>query len=263
MPLIDSRLDLDTDGYAMDSKPTLLMVPCFAGAPWHLDQLHHLQGWPMRTMQLPERLEDLETLGDFVLDQAGDLDSYVLVGDSFGAVISIAAAVRQPRGLAGLVLSGGFAKNPINSPILKGLAALAPFFPGPFYRQLTLRLHASNLKSQFDAEGEIPWSAEKTRRFFMKETPHKAYVNWVRAVGQAEYTSQLSRINVPTLILTPEDDRLIGKEAAGVLLGGIMGSREVVLSRTGHMLRFSHPGRYSAAVSKFLESTMTTVGDAR
>jgi pimeloyl-ACP methyl ester carboxylesterase len=260
---IANGFGLEPDGYTMESKPTLMMIPCFAGAPWQLDQLHHLQDWPMRTMRLPERLDDLEKLADFVLVQARDLEGYVLVGDSFGAVISIAAAVRQPRGLVGLVLSGGFAKNPITSPLLKGLAALAPFFPGPFYRQLTLRLHAANLKSRFDPEGEIPWSAKRTRGFFVKETPHRAYVNWVRAVGRAEYTSQLSRINVPTLILTPENDRLIGKEAAGALLGGIMGSREVVLSRTGHMFRFSHPGRYSEAVSKFLVSTMTAVGDAR
>jgi pimeloyl-ACP methyl ester carboxylesterase len=218
IPLIANGIGLETDGYIMDSKPTLVMVPCFAGA---------------------------------------------LVGDSFGAVISIAAAVRQPKGSIGLVLSGGFARNPITSPVLKALAALAPFFPGPFYRQLTLRMHANNLKSRFDREGEIPWSAEKTRHFFVQETPHRAYVNWVHAVGRANYAARLSRISVPTLILTPKNDRLIGKDAARILLGGIRRSRELVLARTGHMFRFSHSGRYSEAVSTFLTSAIPTVGDAR
>jgi pimeloyl-ACP methyl ester carboxylesterase len=263
MPAIAHSIGLDTDGYTMDSKPTLLMVPCFAGAPWQLDQLDHLQGWPMRTMRLPERLDDLERLAEFVLAQARDIDRYVLVGDSFGAVISIAAAVRQPKGLMRLVLSGGFARNPITSPVLKTLAALAPFFPGAFYRQMTLRMHADNLKSRFDGEGEIPWSAEKTRPFFVQETPHRAYVNWVHAVGRADYTARLSRISVPTLILAPEDDRLIGKDAAGILLGGIKRSREVVLPRTGHMFRFSHPSRYSEAVHTFLQSTIPAMGGAQ
>ena len=205
----------------MDPKPTLLMVPCFAGAPWQLDQLRHLKGWPMRTMRLPDRLDDLERSADFVLDQARDLASYVLVGDSFGAVVSIAAAVRRPLGLAGLVLSGGFARNPITSPLLKGLASVAPHFPGLLYRELTLRMHAANLASSFDGEGEIPWSVEKSRRLFVQETPHRGYVNRVHAVERADYTAQLPRIRVPTLILTPEDDRLIGTEAAGVLLRGI------------------------------------------
>ncbi len=248
----------------MSSRPTLLLVPCFAGAPWQLDQLHHLRGWPMRTVRLPESLDDLEQLADFVLAQTQDMSSYVLVGDSFGAVISIAAAVRRPQGLVGLVLSVGFAKSPITSPILRALAALAPFFPGAFYRQLTLRMHAAHLKSRFDAEGEITWSAEKTREFFVRETPHAAYVNRVHAVGQADYAALLSRISVPALILTPEDDRLIGRDAAGLLLRGIPQWREVVLPRTGHMIRFSHPGRYSEseAVRTFLQSTFPDTGVA-
>ncbi|GAA3157219.1 hypothetical protein [Nonomuraea salmonea] len=33
---------------------------------------------------------------------------------------------------------------------------------------------------------------------------------------------------------------------------GIPGAREVVLDRTGHMFRFSHPATYAAAVETFL-----------
>lgn len=84
------------------------------------------------------------------------LDSYALAGDSFGAVISLAIAVRRPAGLKTLVISGGFARNPITSPLLKMLAGLAPFFPGPFYRGLTLRMHAFNLRSKFGSEVHGP-----------------------------------------------------------------------------------------------------------
>lgn len=192
-------------------------------------------------------------MADFIADQVKDLESYVLVGDSYGAVSSIAVATRQPKGLKGLVLSGGFAKNPITSPLLKTLAALAPFFPGPFYREATLRIHAAQLASSFDKEGEIPWSTGKTRALFIEETPHKAYVNRMRSVETADYTALLKKINVPTLILTPEEDTLIGKDAAGILLKGIKGSQEVIMPRTGHMFRFSHPGAYALAIRKFLE----------
>jgi pimeloyl-ACP methyl ester carboxylesterase len=238
---------------AVNTLPTLVMVPCFAGAPWKLTQLSQLQRWPMRTMRLPDHLDDLEKLADFVLEQVKDLSSYVLVGDSFGAVVSIALATRRPSGLTGLVLSGGFAKNPITSPILKMLTALAPFFPGWFYRQLTLRMHAANLRSTFDAEGEIPWSTGQTRALFVMATSHQAYVNRLRAVAKSDYTDKLARIDVPTLIMTPEEDRLIGKEAAEIMLKGIAESTEVVVPRTGHMLRCSHPGTYSREVREFLE----------
>jgi pimeloyl-ACP methyl ester carboxylesterase len=229
------------------------MVPCFAGAPWQLDQLTHLQDRPLRTFRLPDDVRDLETLSDFVAGQVSDLESYVLVGDSYGAVTSIALATRQPRGLKGLVLSGGFARSPITSPFLKTLAGLAPFFPGPFYRQTTLRIHAAQLASRFDQEGEIPWSTARSRAFFVKQTPHRAYVNRIRSIEKVDYASRLEKIDVPTLILTPAEDKLIGKEAAGILLAGIEGSREVVMPRTGHMFRFSHPGAYSLEIKQFLD----------
>jgi pimeloyl-ACP methyl ester carboxylesterase len=232
------------------------MIPCFSGAPWNLDELLALQDWPMRTMRLPDPLDDIEDLADFVLGELRDLKSLVLVGDSFGAVVALAAAVRRPEGLKALVMSGGFAKNPITSPLLKALAALAPFFPGPFYRGLTLRMHAFNLRSRFDGEGEIPWSVARTRAFFVRETPHRAFVNRVRAVQRADYTAVLSCIDVPTLVLTPEEDRLIGREAAQTLLEGIPTCEEMVLPRTGHMFRFSHPDAYSRAVAGFLQKAL-------
>lgn len=238
----------------MNNPTTLVMIPCFAGAPWNLEQMSYLQDWPMRTFRLPDDLDDLEKLSDFILEQVKDLDSYVLVGDSFGAVIAIALATRRPRGLQGLVLSGGFAKNPITSPILKMLAALAPIFPDPFYRVLTLRVHAANLRSVFDSEGEFPWSATKTRALFVKETPHRAYVNRIKAIEKSDYTGVLHRINVPTLILTPEEDRLIGREAAKIMLQGIAGATEVIMPRTGHMFRFSHPGAYSKQVRDLVQN---------
>jgi pimeloyl-ACP methyl ester carboxylesterase len=103
----------------------------------------------------------------------------------------------------------------------------------------------------------------KTRHFFVHETPHRAYVNWIHAVEGADYATQLSRIGVPTLILTPDDDRLIGKDAAGILLGGIRQASEVVLPRSGHMFRFSHPRRYSEAVCTFLQSNIHAIGGAQ
>ncbi|MDR6915943.1 pimeloyl-ACP methyl ester carboxylesterase [Pseudomonas sp. 3296] len=237
----------------MKNLSTLVMVPCFAGAPWQLDQLTCLQNRSMRTLCLPNDVCDLESLADFIADQVKDLESYVLVGDSYGAVSSIAVATRQPRGLKGLVLSGGFAKSPITSPLLKTLAAFVPFFPGPFYRQMTLRVHAAQLASSFDKEGEIPWSTAKSHAFFAQQTPHKAYVNRMRSIEKVDYTALLKKIDVPTLILTPEEDKLIGEEAAGILLKGIKGSQQVIMPRTGHMFRFSHPGAYSFEIRKFLE----------
>jgi surfactin synthase thioesterase subunit len=81
--------------------PTLVMIPCFSGAPWNLDQLVGLQDWPMRTMRLPDQFDDIEDLADFVLSEARELKSFVLVGDSFGAVISFGCGSQAARGIEG------------------------------------------------------------------------------------------------------------------------------------------------------------------
>jgi hypothetical protein len=40
------------------------------------------------------------------------------------------------------------------------------------------------------------------------------------------------------------------------MLDGITDAREAVLERTGHMFRFSHPGRYSRTIDAFLADTI-------
>ncbi|GAA3620132.1 hypothetical protein GCM10022419_127190 [Nonomuraea rosea] len=60
---------------------------------------------------------------------------------------------------------------------------------------------------------------------------------------------------MPTLIITPSHDKLIGEQAAETMRTGIPDSREIRLDRTGHMFRFPHPETYARAVETFLAET--------
>lgn len=234
------------------STPTLFFVPCFSGAPWDLPQLAPLRGRPLRTMRLPDGLDTVEAYADALADEVSTLKDYVLVGDSFGAIIALAFATRQPSGLRGLVLSGGFAANPVSSPGWNAAARLMGTLRGSAYRQVVLRVHARRLASPHDAEGEVPWDERKSRRLFLEHTPAAAFGARVRAVLDADYTDALRLISAPTLIVTPSHDALVGAHAARVLREGVPRARELVLARTGHMLRFSHPHAYARAVADFL-----------
>jgi pimeloyl-ACP methyl ester carboxylesterase len=242
--------------------PTLVMIPCFSGAPWELDKLTPLTGWPLRTMTLPDGVDRIEAYADYVTGQVVDLDDYVLVGDSFGAVVALAVAVRRPDGLRGLVVSGGFAANPVTSRIGRAKLSAARFLPGPLYRQLTLRLHAASLASPFDAEGDYPWSRRDSADLFRMHTPWRSYTARTKAAFSADYRSQLADIEVPTLILTPEQDTLIGEDAATILRRGIRDSVEHVIARTGHMFRFTHPVTYGQHIADFLQSRIPTTTTA-
>jgi pimeloyl-ACP methyl ester carboxylesterase len=240
------------------SRATIVTVPCFSGAPWELDKLTPLAGWPLRTMALPDRVDSIEAYADYVAEQIADLDDFILVGDSFGAVVALAVAVRKPRGLRGLIVSGGFAANPVTTRVGRAKLGAARFLPGPLYRKLTLRLHAASLASPYDAEGDHQLTERDTADLFREHTPWRSYTARVKAAFAADYRSQLTSIDVPTLILTPEHDTLIGEDAATILRRGIRDSVEHVLPRTGHMFRFTHPVLYSQHIADFLQARMPT-----
>jgi pimeloyl-ACP methyl ester carboxylesterase len=128
----------------------------------------------------------------------------------------------------------------------------ARFLPGFLYRKLVIPMHAAALESRFDGEGDTGWTKTHSIRFFRENTTWQGYVRRTQAALHADYTAKLGSIAVPTLILTPQDDTLIGPEAARILREGIRHATEVVLERTGHMFRLSHPGRYAGAIRDFL-----------
>jgi pimeloyl-ACP methyl ester carboxylesterase len=238
------------------TEPTIVTIPCFSGAPWEARQLEPFAGRKVRTMRLPEGLNNVEAYADFVAAQVVDLDSYVLVGDSFGAVIALTLATRQPAGLVALVLSGGFAANPL--PRWKGIAARASRFAGgPFYRQGTLRFHAFQLASKFDAYAEIPLTQNDYRQLFIENTPRRSYTARVTSVIDFDVRDRLDGINVRTLIVTPQDDKLVGEDAAKEMLAGIPDAREVVLPNTGHMFRFTNPDLYGRTITDFIDDAIT------
>lgn len=242
------------------SRPTVVTIPCFSGAPWDLEKLTPLRDWPLRTMALPDGIDDIEAYADHVAAEVADLDEYVLVGDSFGAVVGLAVAARRPAGLRGLVVSGGFASNPVTSRIGRAKIAAARFLPGPLYRHVTLRLHAASLASPYDGEGDVPLSTRATAQLFREHTPWRSYTARASAAFSADYRRRLGDIEVPTLILTPEHDTLIGEDAATVMRRGIPDAVEHTLPRTGHMFRFTHPVAYSRQIAEFLAARVRTGG---
>jgi pimeloyl-ACP methyl ester carboxylesterase len=236
--------------------PTIVTIPCFSGAPWDDRQLEPFAGREVRTMRLPEGLNNVDAYADYVAGQVAELESYVLVGDSFGAVIALTLATRQPSGLAALVLSGGFAANPL--PRWKGIASRASrFATGPLYRQGTLRFHAFQLASKFDADAEVPHTQNDYRELFVHHTPRHSYTARVTSVIDFDVRDRLDRVNVPTLLVTPQDDKLVGEHAAEEMLAGIPGAREVVLPNTGHMFRFTHPSLYGHTIAEFIDDATT------
>ena len=231
--------------------PTVVFVPCFSGAPWDLRPFGMLGSWPVRLLTLPST-DDLEAYGDWLQEATADLERFVLLGDSFGAAIALSLASRSPRGLVAVAASGGFACNPLRQASLAFMARNGPHLAGGLYEQVVLPFHGRLLASPFDRTGEHPWGIEDTVRLFRAHTPASDYWSRARAAVNYDLRPRLGAIRVPTLLLSPADDRLIAKRSSAPL-GGIPGARQLRLPGTGHMFRFSHPMLYGNAIRTFLD----------
>jgi pimeloyl-ACP methyl ester carboxylesterase len=232
----------------------VLYVPCFAGAPWDLSRFPALADRPGVTPALPVA-DTLDAYADWLEEAAVGLGRFVLVGDSFGAAIALAFAARKPPALRAVVASGGFATNPVAQPWLVAAIRHGPHLSGGAYERMVLPWHARLLRSRFDREGDRPWSVADTLALFRRHTPAEAYWARARAAVDADLTDSVLAIEVPTLVLSPEDDRLVASPASAALRR-IPHAVHRVLPRTGHMVRFSHPTAYGAAVDAFLREVV-------
>lgn len=235
--------------------PVLVLVPCLSGAPWTREQRHAFHPYGTVTFRLNETHPDIEAHVEDLLAVVDGLGDFVLIGDSFGAQVALACAIRRPRFLQGLVMSGGFASNPVDDWLVKLKALSAGLLPGLLYRHLVVPMHASLLASPYDQSGENGWSHKDSIALFLNNTTWNGYVHRTRASLSANYVAALHEVSVPTLLVTPEDDRLIGRDAANVMLKAIPGAEEIVIPRTGHMFRYSHPNLYASMIMTFLDQT--------
>lgn len=223
----------------------LVLVPCFSGAPWNTDTFPM---WKSRKLITGE-LHDAGSMDNYVDLVAGwttGLDEYILVGDSFGASVALALAERQPRNLRALVMSGGFAKADVS--LITRLRVVAGKLLGQVGYPISVFFHVQSLGSQFDPPG----TAAEVRELFLKHSDARTFIRRGEMILKADLRPGLVQVQVPTLILTPENDRLIGPLAARELIEGISGAEERVLPHTGHLLRFTHEREYAAAVDEFL-----------
>lgn len=233
---------------------TAVLVPCFSGAPWDVDAVAGpLAGLRLVAPRLPEGLSSMEDYADALAEVTEGLQDHVVVGDSFGAAIALAHAVRRPPGLRALVISGGFASDPLHR-LLPRLGAVRGLQRGPVYTRVTLPVHAQLLASRHDAAAtaERPWTRRDTVAMFRAATPPSTYVARVRAARSVDLLGRLPQVQVPTLALTPAEDRLIDPRATARMIAALPDVEEVVLPETGHMFRFAHPRRYAGAIADFL-----------
>ena len=188
----------------------------------------------------------------------------VLVGHSWGGSVVLAAAVAQESDLSGIVLLAP-AAYPTVSVQWWSLLPLVPLLGRFVIKTLTPLLGSvivkESLKDAYhpnDIDGEY---ARRSAEMWTRPDQIRAWAHDERTLrGSLEALSQkYSGIEIPTVIVTGSDDRLLDpKQHASLLQKTIRNSSLIVLPETGHQL----PQTRSDAVISAIDQVWRAAEDA-
>jgi pimeloyl-ACP methyl ester carboxylesterase len=157
-----------------------------------------------------------------------------LCGESFGGALSLSFALRYPEKLEGLVILNSFPYVRQRVPIALGpaLLKLMPWGAMPLMRRFTeSRLHSSHTRAEDLAEFH-----RRTRAI-----GRRGYIRRLEILREYDIRRELQRIEVPTLFLAADEDRLVPSVEEARFMAARMPRATVrVLEGYGHVCMIHH-----------------------
>jgi 3-oxoadipate enol-lactonase len=184
-----------------------------------------------------------------VLDAAG-VDSSHIFGTSMGGMIAQEFALQYPQRVRSLILGctapGGPCAVRAEPAAMQMLMAR-----GNMTREQAARAaqpfiyHPSTPQNLIEEDLEIRWPW----------LPHPdAYMAQLQGILAWEAYSRLSQINVPTLVIHGESDRLVPAGNGKLIAETIPGAKLVILSNASHIFTTDQPEAAHRAIQNFLAS---------
>ncbi len=183
-----------------------------------------------------EALSLIQTLG---------IKSYVLVGHSMGGKVSQLIASRNPEGLQGLVLVAPAPPTPQRLPDEMRETQIHSYDNRENVLQtikfLSFQMHASTVVEQI-VEDSMSGSREATLAY-----PTAAILENI--------SSEVSKINVPTLVLAGELDQLDSVEQhKREVVSRIPNAQFAIVNASGHLIPIDEPVQLAKEVASFVTS---------
>lgn len=212
-----------------------------------------------------ERVEpsglSLETFARDVdlLADALDLEGFLLLGHSFGAIVATWHAIELGTAEAYVLSGGGDSSEKLEADVQASLEAMGEAgvpIAESWEQEKTVRTEDElrellRVQLPFHFAGEVPNGYMDGVVGTPDVLRHFACIGY----GDFDYTPELNRVGKPTLVIVGEHDRCTTPRAARVLHEGIAGSELVVVPGVGHMSFVEAPEAYLDAVRGFIRST--------
>ncbi|MCX8117142.1 MAG: alpha/beta hydrolase [Desulfobacterota bacterium] len=172
--------------------------------------------------------------------KALDLPKPFLVGHSMGGAIVQTMALRYPEAIGGIVLVGTGARLRVLPEILQGIRE--------DYEAAVRRIN--ELAFSPKAPAHLVEQGLTGMRRCRPEVVHGDFT----ACDRFDLMREVERINLPTLILCGDEDRLTPVKYSQFLHQRIKGSRLEIIPGAGHMVMMEAPSIFNEKVREFVQN---------
>lgn len=216
-------------------------------------QLRRMSGYRIFTPDLPGHgksqghgLQGIPSYGRSTAAwiQSLELPRVFLAGHSMGGAIVLWLALHHPELVRALVLISTGARLPVNLSLIEELAT-----------QVGFPTAVEKISSWSFSSRVEPALVENVKRQLLKTRP-SVLAGDFRACDRFDLSERLEEIQVPTLVLVGDEDKMTPERFAEGLAEGIPGAELKIIPGAGHMLPLEQPAAVSHAVRGFLERVL-------
>jgi len=179
----------------------------------------------------------------------------LLVGSSFGAWIAAELATMRPRFIRGLVLAdpigARFAKDPLDHEILDIFTIATADYPYIFFAD------RAKAETAFGGTDFTSMSYEQTVRYCTNREGVTRF-GWSPLLYNPSLASRLCRIEIPTLVLWGEQDRVVDEAYGRKFANAIPGADFRTIPDCGHYLPIEQPSVFASEIRQFSERLRRT-----
>lgn len=196
-------------------------------------------------------LERLDDIGDLVMHYRElcavlDVDHLPVVGASFGGWIAAELAVHAPQLVDRLVLIAPAGLRIPEAPVTDLFILRPEEVPPVLFADPTCAAAAELLPAEPDVDAILA---------AYRELGSLARFAWKPFMSDPKLEGRLRFVSAPTLVVSPETDRLIPRTHAERYVKRIPDARHVVVDGAGHAVHLERPAETARAVLDFLTTS--------
>jgi len=276
----DTEIYFDVEGCGLEvveqgihEKPVAIIVhggpgvdhtsykPCFAPLSHHLQLVyfdHRGQGRSARglkeTYTLENNIEDMEALRQYL-----GLDKIVLIGSSYGGMVSLSYAVRYPQNVSHLIVIATAASSRF---LQRAQAILAQrgnkeqqaiavqLWSGTFENEVQLRQFFQVMGSLYSQRNDLKSnSPDSDQTILSVDAINVAFSGFLRNYN---ILNELYKITSPTLVIAGRYDWICAPEFSEEIAQAIPNANLRIFENSGHLIRVDQPQLLLDEITRFL-----------